>query len=136
MKTVEERREERTRGSAGFTLVEVMLVVVILGILAGVAVVAMGGKTKRASIAATRTTIAAIATAIDAFEVDNGTYPGSLQDLISSTGSSTWQGPYLQGKSVPADAWGNAVGYSKSGNSYELVSSGPDGVRSGDDITN
>jgi general secretion pathway protein G len=136
MRIAEERIEGRFHGSAGFTLVEVMLVVVILGILATVAVVATSGKTKRASIAATRATISAVGAALDAFEVDNGTYPNSLQELISDTGNATWQGPYLKSKSLPADAWGNALSYSKSDNSYELVSSGPDGTRSGDDITN
>lgn len=124
------------RTTAGFTLVEIMLVVVILGILATVAVVATGGKSKRASIAATRASIAAISTAVDAFEVDNGTYPATLQELITNTGRTTWQGPYLKGGTMPTDAWGNSFDYSRSENSYLIKSGGPDGqIGSGDDIT-
>lgn len=120
---------------SGFTLVEILLVVAILGILAGVAVVSLKGRTKAASIQATRTSIQAIQTAIDAYEVDNGIYPQSLQSLQTKGNESNWNGPYL--KSMPKDAWGNDFSYSIQGDSYKISSAGPDGqAGSADDITN
>lgn len=122
--------------SAGFTLIEVLLVVAILGILAGVVVVNFSGKGKGARIKATRSSIAAICTAIDMYEVDTGRYPSSLQSLVSSDGSGNWQGPYLRG-GLPADSWGTPFGYTLSGDSgYKVSSAGPD-LSSGtsDDIT-
>lgn len=120
---------------SGFTLVELMLVVVIIGFLATVAVVATGGKTKRAAIAASRATIEAVSVALDGFEVDMGTYPASLQELLTSNGNSAWNGPYLKNR-LPKDAWGNDIQYGRGEDGYELKSFGPDGVSSGDDLTN
>jgi general secretion pathway protein G len=137
MKTAEHRNLSTYGSRAGFTLIEVMLVVVILGILATIAVVATRGRTTEASIAATRATIGGVATALDAFEVDNGTYPNSLNELVNDTGNATWRGPYLRSGRLPADAWAGQLTYSKSNNGYKLVSAGPDKqFGSGDDITN
>jgi len=122
---------------AGFTLVEVMLVVVILGILATVAVVATRGRTKDAAISATRASIAAYSTAVDSFEVDNGVYPNSLDELITDTGHPTWHGPYMKGGRLTGDSWGRPLQYSKTDKDYKIISAGPDGSFGGpDDITN
>lgn len=126
--------ERHCRATAGFTLVEVMLVVVILAIMASVAMVATRGKTQKASIAATRTSISAVSTALDNFEVDNGVYPNSLRELMSDTGHATWDGPYLKGSALPSDAWGRELQYSKtSSGDYQVLSMGPDGVKGGSD---
>jgi general secretion pathway protein G len=122
---------------AGFTLVEILLVVAILGILAGVAVVSLKGRTKTASIQATRTSIQAIGTAIDTYEVDNGIYPQSLQNLLTKGNESNWNGPYMKDARMPKDAWGTDFSYSLQGENYKLSSAGPDGQSgSADDITN
>ena len=78
---------ELTNGRSGFTLIEVLLVVAILGILAGVVVANFGGKQKGAMIKAARTSISAISLAVDMFEIDTGRYPASLNSLVSSDGS-------------------------------------------------
>jgi general secretion pathway protein G len=124
------------RGRAGFTLVEVLLVVAILGILAGVVVVSFSGKQKGAMIKATRASIAAVCTAIDLYEVDNGVYPSALQNLIQSSGEPNWSGPYVRG-SLPADAWGTPLSYTVDGaGAYKVISAGPDlQMGSPDDIT-
>jgi len=138
MRTERNERKKLDLGSrSGFTLVEIMLVVVIIGILASVAVVATKGKTKRAAIMATKQTIEATGTAIDNFEVDCGVFPASIQDLVTDPGFTGWQGPYMRGGRVPSDAWGNALNYTKSEEGYKISSSGPDGqAGSGDDLTN
>ena len=122
---------------SGFTLVEILLVVAILGILSGVAVISLKGRTKSASISATRASIKAIQTAIDTYEVDNGAYPASLQGLLTKTSENNWNGPYLKDGRTPKDAWGTEFGYSLKGDSYEIRSAGPDTqMGSSDDITN
>ncbi|MEI7438033.1 MAG: type II secretion system major pseudopilin GspG [bacterium] len=121
---------------AGFTLVEVLLVVAILGILAGVVVVNFGGKQKGAMIKATRASIQAISLAIDLYEVDNGAFPQTLQGLVQSAGEPNWSGPYIKG-GLPIDAWGTAFSYAKVGDKgYEVRSAGPDRQMStADDVT-
>ena len=126
------------RGSrAGFTLVEILLVVAILGILAGVAVVSMSGKVERANVTAARTSIGAIRTAIDLYEVDNGKYPASLQNLIVRGSENNWNGPYLRDARMAKDPWGNDFQYSAREGGVEIRSAGPDTqMGTADDITN
>ncbi|NGO39409.1 type II secretion system major pseudopilin GspG [Limisphaera ngatamarikiensis] len=130
---------------AGFTLVELLLVLVILGTLAAIVLPKFAGRTEQARITAARTQLATFATALDAFEVDNGYYPkGSdgLKDLIiQPRDAPNWKGPYLRATEIPLDPWGNPYIYECPGrhnpSGYDLMSMGPDG-RAGteDDITN
>jgi general secretion pathway protein G len=114
----------RAAARSGFTLIEVLLVVAILGILAGVVVVNFAGKQKGAMIKACRTSIQAICTAVDMYEVDTGRYPPNLDALASNDGSPNWHGPYLKG-GVPMDPWGNPFQYAREGESYKVSSPGP-----------
>jgi len=134
MKT--EERSANAVGRGGFTLVEVLLVVVILGILAGVVVGTFAKKQKGAMIRATRASIAAICTQVDLYEVDTGRFPPSLQSLIQNDGAPNWDGPYLKG-GMPADSWGTAFQYQVRGEKdYTVSSAGPDLQHgTGDDIT-
>lgn len=121
----------------GFTLVEILLVVAILGILGTVAVVGLGNRTKNANIIAARTSIKAIQTAIDIYEVDNGIYPATLQALLTKTSENNWNGPYIKDGRMPKDPWGNDFGYAVKSDSYEIKSAGPDKqMGSADDLTN
>ncbi|MFC1452866.1 type II secretion system protein GspG [Verrucomicrobiota bacterium] len=132
------RRDERCPRAAGFTLIEVLLVVAILGILAGVIVVNFGGKQKSAMIKATRASISALMTAIDMYEVDTGRYPSGLGNLLSNDGAPNWNGPYVRGgQDVLVDAWGTTFGYAQQGDtSYRITSAGPDlNIGTSDDIT-
>lgn len=136
-------RGSTPRSKAGFTLVELLLVLVILGLLAAIVVPKFAGRTEQAKITAARTQIASFETVLDAFEIDNGYYPeGSdgLTDLVHQPDNApNWNGPYL--KEIPLDPWENAYLYTYPGeeneNGYDLMSLGPDG-RSGneDDIKN
>lgn len=134
-----ERRDERRRSRAGFTLIEVLLVVVIIGILVGVAVPRLGGRVRQSQISAARAGIENISTALRLYELDMGQFPSSLSALIQNPGSPQWRGPYLE-KGMPKDPWGNDYVYTYPGShntgSFDLKSLGPDGVDSADDITN
>lgn len=130
-------KPENKDSRAGFTLVEILLVVAILGILAGVAVVSLKGRVGTANITAARDGIRSIGLAIDVYETDNGVYPPSLQSLISKGNEPNWHGPYLKDGKAAKDPWGNDFAYSLQGDNYKLSSAGPDGQQgSADDITN
>jgi general secretion pathway protein G len=129
---------------AGFTLVELLLVMVILAVLAAVVIPKFAGRSRQARETAAQTQISNLEVAIDAYEVDNGAYPRTLEDLVvppaNSANAQDWRGPYLK-KGIPLDPWGNAYIYEFPGRrnpaSYDLSSPGPDG-RPGneDDIGN
>jgi general secretion pathway protein G len=128
----------RQTGRGAFTLIEVLLVVVIIGVLVGVAVPRLTGRVKQASIQAARQGIANIGTALDLYEVDNGAYPASLQDLLTAPSSAmNWRGPYFKDGKLPVDPWGIAFGYTPKETGYEVRSAGPNAVMGdGDDLTN
>ena len=130
-----------------FTLVELMLVVVIIGVLVAMVVPRLTGRTKQAREATARADIEAnIPLALDLYEVDNGFFPTTEQGLAalltkpsSSPVPPNWNGPYL--KKMPKDSWGHDYIYISPGNhhkeDYDLYSYGPNGVEGGgDDITN
>ena len=120
-------QQKQSRRATGFTLVEVILVIVIIGILAAVAVPNFAGKTDKARIASAKSQIKNLASAVDIFEVDTGTYPASLNALLTNPGVNGWDGPYMKGNSIPNDPWGVPYQYSTSGNGYDIKSPGPAG---------
>ena len=126
----------------GFTLVEMLLVLVILATLAAIVYPKFTGRSEQAKTTAAKTDIASICVALDAFEVDNGYYPksGSLNALVEQPNdASNWRGPYLS-KGIPLDPWGNSYNYEYPGkhsaNGYDLLSAGPDGRAGTDDDIN
>ncbi len=123
MKEKEGSRRDVARG--GFTLIEIMLVVVIIGVLMGIAVASFSGRSEQARINAARASIGAISTAVDMYEVDTGRLPPSLNSLVQSDGAVNWRGPYIKGGAVPVDPWGNVFRYEQSGDGYKVSSGGP-----------
>ena len=120
------------RRREGFTLIEILLVVVIIGILAAVAIPNLSGAQDKARRNATAQGIRVIETAIDRYEMDVGKLPESLNNLL--TGSEKgWDGPYIKKAEGLKDAWGNEFHYTKSGKTYKVVSGGPDGSVGGSD---
>jgi general secretion pathway protein G len=129
-----------------FTMIEVMLVVIIIGILVAMVVPNLSGRGEQARIAAARADIEAnITAALDLYELDNGKYPTTeqgLSALISEPASESinWSGPYLKKKVVPKDPWGKEYIYQSPGthnkDEFDLSSQGPDGIESEDDIVN
>ncbi|MFA4991262.1 MAG: type II secretion system major pseudopilin GspG [Candidatus Omnitrophota bacterium] len=127
----------------GFTLIELMLVVIIIGALVAMVMPRFAGRGEQARVAAAKADIQAnIATALKLYELDNGNYPvGSdgLGALLTRPGSDiNWNGPYLEKK--PIDPWGREYKYKAPGDhrsaDYDLYSLGKDGVESGDDVKN
>ncbi len=134
IKNIDRRVED---ASTGFTLVEVLLVVVIIGILVAVVMPRLSGRGREAEISAARASIANISLALDMYEIDNGAYPPSLQSLLTKTSEINWRGPYLRTDAIPVDPWGLQFTYSVKDNGFELRSSGPNGTAGdADDVTN
>jgi general secretion pathway protein G len=131
MKKREERREE------GFTLVEILIVVIIIGLLAALVGPKLFGKVSSAKLKAAKAQIELFGTALDAFRLDVGRYPTGDEGLKAlrekPSGVDGWQGPYLP-KEIPLDPWGRPYIYISPGEhgEYDLISYGLDGVVGGD----
>jgi len=127
----------------GFTLIELMLVVIIIGVLVSMVAPRLAGRSEEARIAAAKADINAnISVALDLYELDSGGYPDTedgLAGLIAKPASAArWKGPYL--KKEPVDPWGKKYMYrypGGHGNDYDLYSCGHDGAEGGgDDVAN
>ncbi len=123
---------------SAFTLIELLLVLVILGILAAIVVPKFSGRTEQARETAARSQLATFGTALDAYEVDIGRYPqgkNGLQSLVEQPReNNNWRGPYLKKKIVPKDPWNNDYQYIFPGRhgSFDIVSLGADGREGGE----
>ncbi len=129
----------------GFTLLELMIVVVILGILATFLVPKIMQKPDEARIVKAKSDIKAIELALKMYKLDNGTYPTTEQGLKALVKKpelppipANWkQGGYLDATDVPKDPWGNAYIYRSPGDNgrdYEIISLGADGKEGGSGV--
>ncbi|MBL7070052.1 MAG: type II secretion system major pseudopilin GspG [Candidatus Omnitrophica bacterium] len=122
----------------GFTLIELMLVVIIIGVLAAIVTPRFIGRDQEAKIAAAKANITNISIGLDMFGMDMGSYPDSLSELMVDPGSDDkWRGRYLN-KAPDKDPWGNPYIYEPetAEGGYRLCSEGPDKEGSLDDICN
>lgn len=135
-------RKRLTR--SGFSLIELLLVLVILSVLAALIMPRFTNRSEKARITAASTDIQNIGTALKMFEVDNGRFPTSAEGITAllqqPPGVTGWSGPYLERKEFN-DPWGNAYIYRSPGqnniDSYDLYSAGPNGQEGDeDDVTN
>jgi general secretion pathway protein G len=130
-----QRKTIRRRRPRGFTLMEVLLVVAILIILAGLATVAITRTYGNARRNAAKLDINTISQTMDAYYLDIGSYPPTLDALVTMpdglANPAKWGGPYLQ-RGLPADPWGNQYQYSNEGEQFKVWSMGPNGA-SGDE---
>lgn len=132
--------------TAGFTLIELMLVIVIIGALAAMVVPRLAGRSEEARAGAAKADINGnLSLALRLYEVDNGQYPSTEQGLAALMAKPAappappnWKGPYIERNAL--DPWGHPYTYQYPGGhpprDYDLSSFGQDGVESEDDIVN
>lgn len=125
------------RNVRGFTLMELLMVLVIIGLLAALVGPTLYQRLKPARQSVARAQMENFATALDGFYIDTGRYPSTQEGLASlrsrPEGLESWNGPYLK-KEVPSDPWSGAYVYRAPGRSggYEIVSHGADGREGGE----
>jgi general secretion pathway protein G len=133
----------RERSSlTGFTLIELMLVVIIIGALVAMVMPRLTGRGEQARVAVARADIQSnIATGLKMYEMDIGIFPTTEEGLgalfTKSSSANNWNGPYLEKK--PIDPWNREYKYKSPGEhraDYDLFSLGKDGVESADDVKN
>ncbi len=133
-------------GQAGFTLIEMLVVLVIIGLVMGLVGPRVLNYLSDARTKAARLQIEALSNSLDLFYLDVGRYPTSQEGLGAlvrrPAGADTWNGPYVKGGTVPSDPWRNVYVYVAPGahGAYDLMSYGSDGREGGEgpaaDITN
>jgi len=133
----------RDAQATAFTLIELLLVLVILGVLAAIVVPKLAGRSEDAKIKATKAEIAILEGSLDQFEIDCSRYPTTeegLRVLVEKPDNvDSWRGPYVK-KGLPTDQWNRPYNYTYPGSNnpsgFDLYSFGPDGREGGDDINN
>ena len=127
----------------GFTLIEIMVVVIILGLLAGIVLPKILGREEEAKVSAAKVQIKSFESALDGYKQDNGFYPTTDQGLsalikkpeVGRIPDKWKEGGYLKPARIPKDPWGKDYLYFSPGNEgreYEIVSYGPDGEQGGE----
>lgn len=122
---------------SGFTLIEIMVVVIIIGLLSAMILPNIFGNQIKAFRVKTKSDISTMSQALGMYRLDNFSYPSTsegLNALAANPGKQSWTGPYL--KPIPKDPWGNAYQYQNPGthntDSFDLMSFGPDGTAGGE----
>jgi len=133
-----DRRLARFEQTRGFTLIELIVVIVILGLLAGLVVPRLFKHVGQARTATARAQISAFQTALGAYKLDTGSFPSNELGLealrTAPSGVRNWNGPYLP-KEVPLDPWGNPYVYKfpgDHGDEPDIISYGADGRPGGE----
>lgn len=127
---------KRLREASGFTLLELLVVMVIIGLLAAYVAPRYFSQVGKSEVRAAQAQISALSSALNTYRLDVGQYPTDEQGLAALTarpaGAAKWDGPYLQ-KSVPADPWGRPYLYKSPGvhGEFDLYSHGKDGQAGG-----
>ncbi|PCJ27742.1 MAG: type II secretion system protein GspG [SAR86 cluster bacterium] len=118
---------------AGFTLIEILVVMAIIAMLAVMVAPNIFNQRAGAMRDATLSQISALETALDTHLLDVGEYPDSLDGLMENdVDRAAWNGPYLR-REVPRDPWGNEYVYERDGRGFTLISYGADGAQGGEE---
>lgn len=124
--------EPSYRSDKGFTLIEILVVMAIIGMLAVMVAPNIFNQQAGAQRDAALSQISSLEAALDTYRLDTGRYPDSLSSLRENdSGRASWNGPYLR-REVPKDPWGNDYVFDSNGRDFTLFSYGPDGERGGD----
>ena len=119
----------KVRNYAGFTLIEILIVVAIIALLASIVAPNLLGRFERSKEQIGRAQLEVLSAAVQSFYVDVGRCPASLNELLSST-DKKWRGPYLSKQTIPLDQWGKEYQYKCPGEHgpFDLYSLGPNGT--------
>ena len=120
---------------AGFTLLEILVVITIIGLLIGLVAPAALRQLSGARVSVAKQSVERLSTILDLYDLDMGSYPTTEQGLAAlvkrPAGGENWNGPYLKGDSVPLDPWSRPYVYrspsERAQHDYDLCSSGPNG---------
>lgn len=131
------RRRRRRRGEEGFTLVEMLVVITIIGMIMALVGPRVLNYLSESRVKAAKIQIQSFSSALDLFYLDAGRFPTSSEGLAALvhpvSGVSSWNGPYVKGGNVPNDPWGNPYVYKQPAERgpYEIRSLGSDGQEGG-----
>jgi len=139
--TANEKRDRRPDvGQHGFTLVEMLVVITIIGMIMGLIGPRVLNYLNESKVKAARIQLQSFSGALDLFYLDAGRFPSTSEGLAAlvqrTAGVSAWNGPYLKGGSLPNDPWNHAYVYRSPGGRgpYEIISYGSDGQEGGSGI--
>jgi general secretion pathway protein G len=132
-------RINSVRSHRGFSLLELLVVLLLLGAFAGIFAPKIFGQAEKAKQKATKLEIDQIGQALDLYKLEIGRYPTTQEGLqalmVAPSGVSNWNGPYLKRNAVPKDPWNNEYKYVSPGDQnrpYDIISFGSDGKEGGD----
>ena len=130
-------RTRRLRRQRGFTLIEMLVVITIIGLIMALVGPRVLSYLSDSRVKAAKIQIQSFSSALDLYYLDAGRYPSNAEGLgalvHSVAGTQAWNGPYLKGGAVPNDPWGNPYVYRQPGehSAYEIRSFGSDGQEGG-----
>jgi general secretion pathway protein G len=134
------RRDATRLSEQGFTLVEMLVVIAIIGLIMGLIGPRVLNYLSESKVKAAKIQIQSFESALDLFNLDAGRYPSTAEGLTAlvrrTPGLAAWNGPYLRGGNVPNDPWNNPYVYRAPGEhgAYDIVSYGADGQEGGSGV--
>jgi general secretion pathway protein G len=126
---VKMRARKTIHGQRGFTLIEILIVVIIIGLIASLVAPNLMGRYERSKEEIAKAQVEMLSSGVMSFKLDMNRYPASFEELIKST-DPKWRGPYLSKQAIPKDPWERDYVYKTPGDHgpFDLYSLGPDGA--------